>query len=75
MKIKDIMEIQRFFILSVISYKSYSDTSNSWCWELGKLEFQKFFWIPQTNMIILRYNMPMLSWKLKKLWAFKHFFY
>ena len=39
MKIKDVMEIQRFFILSVISYKSYSDTSISWCWELGILEF------------------------------------
>ena len=58
MKIKDVMEIQRFFILSVISYKSYSDTSISWCWELGILEFQKFFWIPLTNTIILRYNMP-----------------
>ena len=74
MKIKDVMEIQRFFILSVISYKSCSDTSILWCWELGILEFQKFFWIPLTNTIILRYNMPMLWRKLKKLWAFKHFF-
>ena len=40
MKIKDVMEIQRFFILSVISYKSCSDTSISWCWELGILEFR-----------------------------------
>ena len=74
MKTKDVMEIQRFFIFSVISYKSYSDTFISWCWQLGKLEFQKFFWIPLTNMIIFRYNMPMLLWKLKKLWVFKHFF-
>ena len=73
MKIKDVMEIQRFFILSVISYKSCSHTSFSWCWELGKLEFQKFFWIPLTNTIILKYNMPMLWRKLKKLWAFKYF--
>ena len=69
MKIKDVMEIQRFFILSVTFYKSYSDTFISWCWEQGKLEFQKFFWIPLTNMIILRYNMPIPEVDLQQVGA------